>query len=177
MAEPYVHLAYALRGPGVLCALFWFGADGHVYGWFTGARAHEHPARFFMLEHYYSTRQTVCYRSVEDDVYGNWLMASTEGEAVIDRPVPVEMKLCHELERLQDAFVREWLFFEGEPEYEAQAAELRRRGMPALALNIRPCKLGKLATDGPIWTYSSPGADAHIVGFLAKRWPLDYALD
>jgi hypothetical protein len=177
MAEPHVHLAYALRGPGVLCALFWFGQDDHVCGWFTGARGHEHPASFFMLEHYYSARQTACYRSVEDDVYGNWLLASTRGEAAIDRPVPVAMNLCHELERLQDAFVHEWLFYEGEPGYEKQAAELRQRELPVLALNIRPCKLGKLAADGPVWTYSAPGADAHIVSFLAKRWPLDYAPD
>ena len=42
-----------------------------------------------MLEHYYSTRETVCYRSVEDDVSGPWIVASTAGEAKIDRPVPV----------------------------------------------------------------------------------------
>lgn len=177
MVEPHVHFAYALRGAGLLCALFWFVKEDHVYGWFTGARAHEHPASFFMLEHYYSTRQTVCYRSIEDDVYGNWLIASTEGEAPIDRPVPVSMELCHELERMQDAFVREWLFFEGEPGYEEQAAELRQRKLPVLALNIRPCKLGKLVMDGPVWTYGSPSADAHIVRFLSKRWPLDYAPD
>ena len=68
MAEPHVHFAYAPRGAGLLCALFWFVSDDHVYGWFTGAKAHEHPAAFFMLEHYYSARQTVCYRSLEDEV-------------------------------------------------------------------------------------------------------------
>jgi hypothetical protein len=177
MIEPYAHFAYALRGAGLLCALFWFEKEDHVYGWFTGAKGHEHPAGFFMLEHYYSTRETVCYRSLEDDVYGAWLIASTGGEAPIDRPVPVSMELCHELERIQDAFVREWLLFEGAPGYEEQAAALQERELPVLAVNIRPCKLGKLVMGGPVWTYSSPGADGHIVRFLSKRWPLDYTLD
>lgn len=177
MIEPHVHIAYAPRGAGVLCAVFWFTAEDHVYGWFTGAKAYERPASYFMLEHYYSTRETVCYRSAEDDPYGDWLIASTQCESRVDRPVPVSMELCHELSRIQDIFVREWLFFEGAPDYERQASALRARELPALAANVRPSKLDKLVTGGPVWTYSSPGADAHIVGFLAKRWPLDYAPD
>ena len=177
MIEPHVHVAYAHRGAGILCAAFWFAQGDSVYGWFTGARAHEHPASFFMLEHYYSTRETVCYRSVEDDVYGPWVVASTAGETKIDRPVPVPEALCHELERLQDAFVREWLFFEDDPEHEAEAAALRARELPVLAVNFRPWKLGKLQTGAPVWTYTSPGADLHPVVFLSKRWPLDYAPD
>ena len=173
MIEPQVHVAYAHRGAGVLCAAFWFGQGDSVYGWFTGARAHEHPASFFVLEHYYSTREAVCYRSVEDDVYGPWVAASTAGEKTVDRPVPVPEALCHELERLQDAFVREWLFFDEDPAHEAAA--LRARELPVLAVNLRPGKLGKLATGAPVWTYTSPGADRHPLVFLSKRWPLDYA--
>ena len=93
----------------------------------------------------------------------------------MDRPVPVPMELCHDLERMQDAFVREWLCFEDAPDYEEQAAALRARELPVLAANIRPSKLGKLVMGKPVWTYSSPGADAHVVRFLGKRWPLDYA--
>jgi len=175
MIEPHVHVAYAHRGAGVLCAAFWFAQGESVYGWFTGARAHEHPASFFMLEHYYSTRETVCYRSVEDDVYGQWVAASTAGEKKIDRPVPVPEVLCHELERLQDAFVREWLFFDEDPAQEAAA--LRARELPVLAVNLRSGKLGKLATGAPVWTYTSPGADMHPLVFLSNRWPLDYVPD
>ena len=177
MIEPHVHLAYALRGAGVLCALFWFTQDDHVYGWFTGARADELPASFFMLEHYYSTRETVCYRSLQDDVYGDWLVATTMGESKIDRPVPVPEPLCHQLERIQDAFIREWLFYEDDPEHEHEARALRDRELPVLAVNIRPAKLNKLVTGAPIWTYTSPNADIRVVAFLAKRWPLDYAPD
>ena len=177
MIEPHVHVAYAHRGAGLLCAAFWFVQGDHVYGWFTGAKAHERPASFFVLDHYYSTRETVCYRSVEDDVHGDWVVASTSGESRIDRPGPVPEALCHELERLQDAFVREWLFFEGDPEHEEEAAALRARELPVLAANVRPRKLNKLATGQPVWTYTSPGADFRVIGFLSARWPLDYAPD
>jgi hypothetical protein len=130
-----------------------------------------------MLEHYYSTAETVCYRSVEDDVYGPWVVASTKGETRIDRPVPVPEAVCHELERLQDAFVREWLFFEDDPAHAAEAAALRARELPVLAVNVRPGKLGKLGTGAPVWTYTSPGADLRPVVFLSHRWPLDYSPD
>ena len=176
MIEPTVHLAYAPRGAGLLCALFWFTKDDHVYGWFTGAKAHEFPAAFFMLEHYYSTRETVCYRSAQNDVYGNWLVATTARASPIDRPVPVPEPLCHQLERMQDAFVREWLFA-ADAEHEPEAAALRARELPLAALNIRPAKLNKLAAGAPTWTYSSSGADAHIVLYLSRRWPLDYTPD
>lgn len=177
MIEPYVHLAYAPRGAGLLCALFWFNQDDHIYGWFTGAKAHEFPASFFMLEHYYSTRETICYRSVQDDVYGKWAIATTAGESSIDRPVPVPEPLCHELERMQDGFAREWLFFQDDPEYDRNAAVLRERELAVVAVNIKPSKLNKLTAGEPIWAYTTPGADAHIVTYLAKRWPLDYAPD
>lgn len=177
MIEPHVHVAYAHRGAGVLCAAFWFAQGDDVYGWFTGARAHEHPASFFMLEQYYSTREAVCYRSVEDDVYGPWVVASTGGETAIGRPVPVPEAVCHELERLQDAFVREWLFFEDDPAHAAEAAALRASDLPVLAVNLRPGKLGKLETGAPVRTFTSPGADLRPIVFLSHRWPLDYVPD
>jgi len=175
--EPHVHVAYAPRGAGLLCAAFWLEQGDHVYGWFTGAKAHERPASFFMLEHYYSSRETLCYRSVSDDVYGDWVLATTKGESRVDRPVPVPEALCHELERMQDAFVREWLFFEDDPGHAQEAEALRARELPVLAANVRPQKLNKLATGDPVWTYTSPGADLHVIEFLSKRWPLDYAPD
>jgi hypothetical protein len=114
-----------------------------------------------MLEHYYSTRETVCYRSAQSDLYGDWLTMSTLGESRIDPPVPVAEDLCHQLAHLQDAFVREWLFFEDDPGSASEVAALRERGLPVLAVNIRAGKLDKLVTGGPVWTYTSPGADFH----------------
>jgi len=52
----------------------WFVQDKDVFGWFTGASAHQYPASFFMLEGNYSRDETVYHRSLKDDVYGHWIM-------------------------------------------------------------------------------------------------------
>jgi hypothetical protein len=177
MLEPHVHLAYAPRGAGVLCAAFWIVQGRHCYGWFTGAQAYEHPACFFMLENYYSKRDTVCYRSAEDDVRGEWLQVSARGESPVasfPRPGPVPEPLCQELAHMQDAFIREWLFYRDDPAHAEEDAELRERELPTTGLNIRPKKLNKLQTDAPVWTYTSPGADRNVISFLAQHWMLDY---
>jgi hypothetical protein len=72
-----------------------------VFGWFGRARA-EFPATFFMLEHYYSTQETVTYRSTTNDVCGDWLVATPSRIMSIRRSVPQ----CHGLDRQQDAFAR-----------------------------------------------------------------------
>jgi hypothetical protein len=177
MIEPHVHIAFAPRGAGLLCALFYFIRDRDVFGWFTGARAHEFPASFFMLERYFSKEETTCYRSAANDVYGEWLAATSDRESPIDPPVPVPELVCHELDRLQDAFAREWLLYADDPTHAEEAALLTERELPVLAVNVRPRKLAKLATGQPVWTYSSPGTDAHVIRFLAKRWRIDYAPD
>jgi hypothetical protein len=152
----------------------------HVYGWFTGARAYEHPANFFMLEHYYATHDTVFYLSADNDVYGPWVVASTRGASTVVPVAPAEAAsplpadLGHELERMQDVFVREWLFYRDDAEHAAEAEALRSRELPVLGVNVRPKKLNKLHTGQPVWTYFSPGADQNIVTFMARRWTLDY---
>lgn len=119
---------------------FWFVGGDHVYGWFTGARAYEHPASFFMLENYYSTRDTVFYRSAQNDVYDGWVVASKQGETPFDPPGPVQADLCHELERIQDVFIREWLFYRDDAAHEAEADALRARELPVLGVNLRTKK-------------------------------------
>ena len=174
MIEPHVHVAYAPRGAGVLCACFWFVQGNDVYGWFTGARGYESPSSFFVLEGYYTLHEAAFYRSAQNDVYGQWLAVSTRGEAKIDGPPPVPEALCHELERLQDAFAREWLLYPDDPAHAGEAAALRERELPVLPVNVRPGRLNKLVTDAPVWTFAPAGADLGILAFLAKRWPLDY---
>jgi len=175
MIEPQVHIAYAPRGAGVLCAAFWFAQGDHVYGWFTGARGDEYLAGFFVLEDYYSAVDTVFYRSAQNDVHGDWLIVSAQGESPIDRPSPVPSDLSHELERMQDAFIREWLFYRDDPGHAQEAQALRACGLPLRAVNLRPKKLHKLLTEPSVWTFSTPGADVNIITFLGRRWALDYA--
>jgi len=157
-----------------MCAVFWFEQDGNVYGWFTGARAHELPAAFFMLENYRSREGTTTYRSVGSDIYGDWLAITAKGETKLDPPVPVPDSVIHDLERLQDVFVREWLFYEDDPAHAREADELHARELPVLAVNVRPGRMNKLTTDAPIWTYTSAGAETNILAYLSARWPLDY---
>jgi len=176
MIEPGVHLAYAPQGAGLLCATFWFERDGNVYGWFTGARAYELVAAFFMLENYQSRRRTVYYRSAESDVYGDWLQVSDGGEVTLDPPCPVPDPVCHALEHQQDAFLHEWLVYRDDPEHQREIAQLQARELPVLAVNVKPSKITKLNTDAVVWTYTSPGADLNIPAFLATCWPLDYTV-
>jgi hypothetical protein len=174
--EPHIHLAYAPRGAGVLCAAFWVVSGTDCYGWYTGAQAYEHPAHFFLLESYYSTRETACCWSVEDDVRGRWVKAPAATRAPpveLDRPALDEAR-CHDVEQLQDAFVREWLFYRHAPDAGPEAEALRARELPVMPLNIRPRKLNKLQTGAPVWRFTSPGADLNVLAFLARYWPLDY---
>jgi len=175
MIEPHVHIAYAPHGAGVLCATFWFVQGDAVYGWFTGARGRNYPASFFVLQDYYSTRDTVLYRSAQSDVRGAWFIVATDGESPIDGPGPVPAELNPELERMQDAFVHEWLFYRDDAGHDEEAAALRARELPVFAVNPRPKKLSRLTMAVPVWTFSTPGADLNIVTFLGRRWTLDYA--
>lgn len=175
MIEPHVHVAWAPYGAGVLCAAFWFAQGRHVYGWFTGACGATYPASFFALEDYYASEETVFYRSAQDDVHGPWIIVTDEGEvAVAQAPVPGE--LCVELERAQDAFVREWLFYRDDASHADDAAELRGRGVPLREVNVRPRKLAKLQPGADAETYTSAGADLNVIVYLSARWPLDYVL-
>jgi hypothetical protein len=175
MIEPHVHIACAPRGAPLLCAAFWFAQGNHVYGWFTGARRDEYPASFFMLENYYSTRETVFYRSAQDDVRGDWLIVAADAESTLDQPPPLPPALGPELERMQDAFVREWLFYRGDAAPAQEADALRTRDLPARDVNLRPRKRSRLTPGTPAWTFTTPGADLNVVAYLGRRWQLDYA--
>ncbi|HTT12131.1 MAG TPA: hypothetical protein VMG60_14665 [Burkholderiaceae bacterium] len=179
MREPHVHLAYAPRGAGVLCAAFWVVSRADCYGWFTGAQAYEHPAHFFALENYYSTRETIAYRSVGEDVRAGWVRLHPGAKQPTAPPgrSPLTEAQCHEIEQLQVAFIREWLFYRDAPDAQPEAAALRARELPVMALNIRAHKLNKLRTDAAVWTFTSPGADLNVIGFLARGWILDYEPD
>lgn len=174
MIEPHVHIAWAQSGAGVLCAAFWTVQGRHVYGWFTGARGATYPACFFALEDYYAKEPTVFYRAAQNDVRGPWLIVTDKGEIPIEG-APVPAALCAELEREQDAFVREWLFYRDDAGHADDAVALRDRGIAVREVNLRPKKLAKLQPGASVWTYTSSGADLNVIAFLAARWPLDYA--
>ncbi|MCL4798814.1 MAG: hypothetical protein KJ025_04450 [Burkholderiales bacterium] len=174
MIEPRSYVAFAPRGAGLMCALFYFTDERSVYGWYTGSRAGEFPARFFMLEDYFSPHETRFYASAADDVYSGWVRRAGGGETPLDPPPPVPEPLLHELERLQDAFVREWLAYQGDAHAAEHAAAYAARELAFGAVNLRADKLGKLRTDAAVWTYATPDCDLNIVGTLRRHWSLDY---
>ncbi|MCW5657250.1 MAG: hypothetical protein KIT60_06080 [Burkholderiaceae bacterium] len=173
MSQAHTHFAYAPRGVGVLYAVMWFAEGDHVYGWFIGARNGGHLASYFMLQDYYAARDTAFFRSAQDDVSGDWILVHEHG-APVSHSSPVPETVRHELSRLQDRFVRHWLFFDDDAQSRAEAEALRARELPVRHINMRPDRLEKFRTAAAVWHYDSPEADRNVLAWLSKRWPLDY---
>jgi hypothetical protein len=173
MSQAHVHLAYAPRGPGLLYAVMWFAVADDILGWFIGARDGEHVASYFVLQDYYSSKETRFFRSLEDDVRGSWAEVRASG-AEEPSPSPVPEDASHELNRLQDAFVRHWLFFDDDPEAGAEGEALRQRELPVRHANIRASQLDKLQTGAAVWHHDSPDTDRSVLIHLSRRWPLDF---
>jgi len=85
--------------------------------------------------------------------------------------------MAHELERMQDAFWAEWLFFSDDKGADAEVAAYASSELPLLAVNIKNNKLNKLDMADVIWTYASPGIDMDIIDYMRARWPLDYRIE
>lgn len=175
MIEPKVHLAYAPRGAGVLYAVLWFADGSDVYGWYAGNRGGLAEASYFAMPGYYAARGPVLYRSAEDDLDGPWVESDGASAAPLSHS-PVPQALHHELARLQDGFVRHWLFFDTDADAAQQAALLNARELPVRHLNVRADHLGKLHTAPAVWRYDTPGADQNVLVHLSRRWPLDEEL-
>jgi len=176
--EAHAHLAYAPHGAGLLYAVLWFSEGPGVYGWYIGSRDGEAEASYFVLPDYYAVKPEpdVLYRSVDDDLQGPWVQVTERGESELPHPPPVPQALCHELARLQDEFVRHWLFFDDDPDSEPQARALEARELPVRHVNIRTSRLGKLRMAAAVWRYDAPDADQNVLVHLSQRWPLDEQL-
>lgn len=176
MIESHAHLAYAPRGAGLLYAMLWFCEGSSIYGWYIGSRDGVPEASYFVLPDYYAVTPTVLYRSVEDDLRGPWVKVTEEGDYKLPHPPPVSEALCHELVRLQDEFVRHWLFFDDDPDSETQVHALNARELPVRHVNIKASRLGKLRMGAAVWRYDAPGADQSVLAHLSQRWPLNERL-
>lgn len=174
MSQAHAHLAYAPRGAGLLYAVLWFAQEEHVFGWFIGSKDGGHLASYFMLQDYFSARETSLFRSVDDDVYGAWVHVRADGDLALPHPPPVPQAVAHELNRLQDHFVRHWLFFDDDANALDEAKALHARELSVRHVNIRAARMDKLRTGAAVWRYDSPNADMNVLLYLSKRWPLDY---
>jgi hypothetical protein len=174
MSQAHTHFAYAPRGVGVLYAVMWFADGDNVYGWFIGAKNGGHLASYFMLQDYYAVRDTAFYRSMQDDVIGDWAAVRDGRERMLPHSPPVPEPVRHELSRLQDRFVHHWLFFDDDAASREEAEALRARELAVRHVNIRSARLDKFRTAPAVWHYDSPEADRNVLVWLSKRWPLDY---
>ena len=174
MSQAHVHLAYAPRGVGLLYATLWLPTANDVVGWFIGDVAGQPLAAYFKLENHYAAGQPNFLRSVQDDMQGPWAEATLAGEVPVPHAPPVDEAMAHELVRLQDQFIRHWLFFGDDPAARPQAQAYAARELAVRTVNVRPDRLGKFRADAAVCSYDAPGADTNVLVALARRWPLDY---
>lgn len=180
------YVPHSVAGPGMalpagIAALLYVELGSDVYGWYAQSRRSRYSAAFFVIEKFYAERASLVARSMEDDVHGPWERELPMPVQEIRSPVPEA--LGHELERLQSAFIDEWLFFPGDPESAAELAHYRDADLPLFAFNVRSRRLTRLWSDGRAyhdgsgahqeWTHQSAGADPNIFDLLQKCWRLD----
>ena len=174
MGTPQCFLAFAPFGVGVLCALTYFERVADVYGWWIGARDTEYQAAYFKLEDFYTKRATRFYATENSDLYGGWRRLYSSKAAALDPPVTVDADAAHELERTQDRFVLEWLFFEGDEREKEERVEYDEANFPLRAVNLRPSRLRRFDRSQPVWLHRSPGFDSGVLAYLQRHWTLDY---
>jgi hypothetical protein len=171
---PQSLIAYAPYGVGLQCALIYFQQGSDVYGWWIGARNSDYHSAYFKLESFFTTKPTRFYASEGMDLYGGWRYLYSAREPALDKPVPVEDEASHELERVQDVFATEWLFFDTDPDIAAERKAYDGYNMPLGHVNVRAERLGKLDKHHAVWLYRSHDFQADVLDYLQKFWPLDY---
>jgi len=174
MAEPKSFVAYAPFGVGVMCALFYFERKKEVYGWWIGARDLEFHSAYFNLEDYFTTSPARFYATEGMDLYGGWRYLYSARRAALDKPVPIEDTVVHELDRLQGAFAAEWLVFEDDRNIEAEREAYGRMGLILGHAAIRSKRIGAFDVSQPVWLYRSHDFDLHVLDYLQTYWPLDF---
>ncbi|MDB5796321.1 MAG: hypothetical protein JWP36_223 [Paucimonas sp.] len=166
---PYPVHAYTLTMPAGICALFHLESRADVYGWYAQAQQQHYDAGFFMIENFYADHATRLYRSVGDGMQGRWRRETPT--PADDLRCPVEEELRHELERLQSAFISEWLFFPADPQHRQEVEQYQARSLPLHAFNVQSRRLNQLDDSQPIWRHQSRGCDNNILHYLQQCWP------
>jgi len=176
-AQPTVtrsFIAFAPYGVGVVSALFYFEHGRDIYGWWIGARDSECHTAYFKLEDYFSTRETRFYATEGADLYGGWRFVYSAKAPRLDKPVPVDEEIVHELDRIQGVFIAEWLFFEDAPEPSPERAAYEKMNFAVRHVNVRAEAITRLERRAPLWMYRSHDFDERVLEYLERYWPLDY---
>jgi hypothetical protein len=163
MKTPNLFIAYAPRGIGLRCAVVYLAAGRDAYGWFTGPRLDLAVAsRYFLLEDFYSA-VPVRYEEVDQaELHSGWSLAEARR---------------HELALLQDRFAREWLCYRADLWTVTEFAAYARAELAAGEVAVRFGRLAVFSKLQPNWTYYSHGFEHSVLRHLARRWPLEYAVD
>lgn len=167
--QPHTVIRFLPAPPGQLESLFFISQHKDVYGWYADAEAGRHRAMFFMLENFFSELAPKAYRSVQDDVYGDWVRDQPPYNDKVRCPLPEAMR--HELERLQSSFVDEWLFFPSDPRSGMELSSFRERNLPVLGMNVKARRLSRLARASQTWEYATAVPDNAVLDFLEILWP------
>lgn len=168
--QPKVYISYSPGKLGSVFALFYFESGDDLYGWHIEARSLYFSAAFFMVEHFYANQSPRLYRSIQDDVYGPWIIDYPPTKDEIRCPIPESVG--HELERIQSKFVEEWLFFKGDLHLDAELAFYKAHGLPVQEVNIKSRRLQRLHKEGGTWAHMPAGIDLNVVQLLRKYWRL-----
>jgi hypothetical protein len=174
MVTPQSYLAYTPRGAGLMCAVVCVEAEKDVYGWWIGFMEGRFPSAFFRLENFFSSRDTRFFATQGSDIYGGWKFDYSSSRPEITPPIPVAEQMCHELDRMQDVFAAEWLFFEGDQGIEDEMEYYGRNDLPLQEVNIRSKRLNKMDKGDVVWRYLSKDLDLGIIDYMMPRWPLEY---
>jgi hypothetical protein len=159
MRDPQVFFAYAPRRAGLRCALGYLEEGHDVYGWFAGPRHDKSLAsRYFLLENFHANVRTR-YEDVDQADLRHWSLADSRRR---------------DLAVMQEALVREWLFYRNEPRATAELLAYCEAELAAGDLNLRFEKLAQLFKRQPNWTYYSPRFERRVLRALSRCWPLDY---
>jgi hypothetical protein len=163
MRAPELHFAYAPRGGGLLCALAYLDSERDVYGWFTGLHAGGRIAGYYFLLEAYHGPGAVRYEAVPaQDLHSGWSL---------------EEARRHELARLEEAVVREWLFARDDPAAAADVLAYEKAELALGELGVRYRRLARFHTAAALWTWYTPAFQRSVLRQLARRWPLEYRPD
>lgn len=171
--QPKIYIAATAGATGTTYALLYIEVQADVFGWFLECTAGRFSAAFFMLENFYAHRPAVLYRSMSDDVYGQWIR--DHPPAMVPMRCPVPESVLHELECLKSTLVQDWLFFAGEPGMANELATHERHDMTGRAVSIKARKLSRLAYKNDGWQYWNAGFDRNMLDYLLKFSRTDHA--
>jgi hypothetical protein len=159
MKTPRVFVSYAPRGGGLRCAVTYIPRGRDVQGWFVGPGEGGTESAYFVLEDYYTPRETRYVAVPDEELHSKW--------------IPDE-QACHELARVQDLLAHEWLFYKDEPGAALQLGEYARDELAVGEPGIRHERLARMSKEQPTWTYYSPDFEEGVLATLSRHWPLDY---